>query len=124
MLVLIFITAFSSSSQRSCCHTVLCITGLSRRCFPSDSIGTKRKSSGDKKKGDKKANGGELFSGDGTGKDKAGDGAKAGPKLRKGQRVDSGGLVKNLSKQELNKLKRGGKGKRTFKSKSKFKRRK
>ena len=70
-----------------------------------------------------------LFSGDGTGKSptspgKAGGSRSIGGKGAKftGKRVDSGGMVKSMSKTDLNKLKRGGKGKASFKSKSRFKR--
>ncbi|KAG1656121.1 hypothetical protein FOA52_007820 [Chlamydomonas sp. UWO 241] len=83
---------------------------------------------------------GGLFSGDGTGRSAGPDGSvgdrddrggggggakKAGTvaKGRGGTRTDSGGLEKKLPKSDLNRLKRGGKGKSQFKSKAKFKRR-
>ena len=83
--------------------------------------GVKRKSKASKKHDDARAK--ELFSGDGTGKS-SDSSSKAGGKGAKfnGKRVDSGGMVKPMSKMELNKLKRGGKGKQAFKSKSRFKR--
>jgi ATP-dependent RNA helicase DDX27 len=64
---------------------------------------------------------GGLFSGDGTGKG-SGSGTAGGSKGRS----SSGGSSakgKSLSKTDLNRLKRGGKGKSSFKSKKKFKRR-
>ena len=81
----------------------------------------KRKSKASKKHDDARTK--ELFSGDGTGKS-SDSSSKAGGKGAKfnGKRVDSGGMVKPMSKMELNKLKRGGKGKQAFKSKSRFKR--
>jgi len=71
---------------------------------------------------------GGLFEGDGTGKT-PGDGSGAagggaGGKGRGGSSGSAGGKARsNLSKTDLNKLKRGGKGKSSFKSKKKFKRR-
>uniref|UniRef100_A0A7R9VED5 Uncharacterized protein n=1 Tax=Chlamydomonas euryale TaxID=1486919 RepID=A0A7R9VED5_9CHLO len=50
--------------------------------------------------------------------------APAAAKARGSTRVDSGGLEKKISKTDLNRLKRGGKGKSAFKSKSRFKRKK
>ncbi len=80
--------------------------------------GIKRKTKTKAKAG---AKGGELFSGDGTGKSSEA-GAASKPGKFSGKRVDSGGMVKQMTKMELNKLKRGGKGKQAFKSKSRFKR--
>jgi ATP-dependent RNA helicase DDX27 len=94
----------------------------------SSSSGVKRKSKGSKKDSSKSRG---LFSGDGTGKPTSSGGAasKAGARSMggkgakfTGKRVDSGGMVKSISKTELNRLKRGGKGKASFKSKSRFKR--
>lgn len=72
----------------------------------------------------KRKTGAGLFSGDGI--SKADDGAAAGPGS-KGSSSSKGGkdgkAKSSLSKSELNKVKRGGKGKSSFKSKKKFKRR-
>ena len=82
-----------------------------------------------KKKGKKNPRDGppkikDLFSGDGTGKvTKPGArGAKGAKGSKFTKQVDSGGMVKTQSKTEMNRLKRGGKGKSSFKSKSRFKR--
>ncbi|GAX73223.1 hypothetical protein CEUSTIGMA_g676.t1 [Chlamydomonas eustigma] len=90
--------------------------------------GVKRKAKGKdvKQKGESPTDKG-LFSGDGINSSKV-TGGKDSPANKagkfNGKRVDSGGMVKLMSKMELNKLKRGGKGKQAFKSKARFKRKK
>ncbi len=93
---------------------------LSLSLSPVVALGVKQKSS--KKKKPKSAD--QLFSGDGASKTPLGSKAAAAGGKFSGRRVDSGGMVKAMSKTELNKLKRGGKGKQAFKSKAKFKRKK
>lgn len=98
-------------------------------CVPPTGVSTshqkkKRKtSSSTAAAGDGDAAEGGLFSGDGTGKGAGGSGGAAGGS--KGHGSSSGGsrAKSNLSKTDLNKIKRGGKGKSSFKSKKKFKRR-
>lgn len=86
--------------------------------FDPQPTGVKKK----KKAGSKK----ELFSGDGTGRPGAGEPSEgAGSKAKAGGSAATSGSKRDrsgLSKQELNKIKRGGAGKHAFKSKAKYKR--
>lgn len=69
----------------------------------------------------RKTSGGDgLFSGDGTGKP---DGSSNADKSAAASGGKGGKAKGNLNKSELNRIKRGGKGKSAFKSKKKFKRR-
>lgn len=73
--------------------------------------------------------GGDLFSGDGLGQtqrdgDRGGGSRGGGRGGSRGGSSRGGGKTGGLSRTELNRVKRGGKGKSSFKSKKKFKRRK
>lgn len=110
------------------CWQLLTFAGL---CFVCTGVSTshqkkKRKTSkgpsAEGEGGDTPGDG--LFSGDGTGKGAgSGSGGAAGGGS-KGRSSSGGSKARTgVSKTDLNKLKRGGKGKSSFKSKKKFKRR-
>jgi len=73
----------------------------------------------------KRKTAGGLFSGDGVGNVKgAAEAAEGMSRGGKGGGASAGRLKANVDKTQLNRMKRGGKGKSSFKSQKKFKRRK
>jgi hypothetical protein len=107
--------------RQSVCSVVSICPTLPPLACTHPFTGKKKKKSPGKSKGKDGGGGDGLFSGDGRDNKAAGGGSSGEKSDKKGRYLrDRSGLDKTT----LNKIKRGGAGKRSFKSKAKFKRRK